>query len=174
MQRVSCLRAARTLVLAALPSCAALAVQGQSFDTTDSAVTLSRCIDAFRSTGPCLGILGWCDPVWGIARRERCEERRLDIADAVLNTEWVSLRAILTEHDQRNGLEDTPPLRDALLAEQRAWLAFRDATCGWLVRHVDSHDVTGDAERRSDCMTRMTLERIDRFKVLEYEALTNR
>lgn len=174
MQRLSCLRVRTFALLAALVWCAAVGAQAQSVDTPDAGAALSRCVDAFRSTVPCLGVLGWCDPVWGIERRERCETRRLDVADAVLKTQWTALRELLAAHDQRNGLEDTPPLRDALLTEQRAWLAFRDATCSWLVRHVDSRDVTGDAERRLNCITDMTLERIDRFKLLEYEALTNR
>lgn len=161
-------------VLVALLCCAAPAARAQDVGTAEAATKLGACIDAFRRTEPCEGLLGWCDPVWGIARREACAARRLEVADAALNAQWTALRALLTEHDQRNGLEDSPPLRDALLTEQRAWLAFRDATCGWLVRHADSRDVTGDAERRLRCLTDMTLNRIDRFKVLEYEAWTNR
>ena len=161
-------------VLVALLCCAAPEARAQDFGTAEAATELNACIDAFRRTEPCQGVLGWCDPMSGILRREACEAWRLEVADAVLNARWKALRELLTEHDRRNGLEDTPPLPDALLAEQRAWLVFRDATCGWLVRHVDSRDVTGDAERRLDCLTGMTLDRIDRFKVLEYEALTKR
>lgn len=161
-------------VLAAVLCGVAPAARSQSFIAPEAVENLGACIDAFRRTEPCAGLLGWCDPVWGIGRREACEARRLELADAVLNVQWQALRALLTDHDQRNGIVDTPPLRDALLTEQRAWLAFRDAACSWLVRHADSRDVMGDEERRLDCLTGMTLDRIDRFKVLEYEALTNR
>lgn len=58
-----------------------------------------------------------------------CASRDYDAADKALNTEYQSVRKILTERDSSASDDADKGAAKALLAAQRAWIAYRDANC---------------------------------------------
>lgn len=113
-----------------------------------------------NSKDGCGAVFGWCDAVWGQPRRQACREQIHANWDGLLNAKWKGVAAVVRDFDARNGLDDTPPLIESLRAEQRAWIALRDATCGWNRAFVDSGEVLTREELRLACLSTMTRERI--------------
>ncbi len=58
-----------------------------------------------------------------------CASRDYDAADKALNTEYQSVRKILAERDSSASDDADKGAAKALLAAQRAWIAYRDANC---------------------------------------------
>lgn len=58
----------------------------------------------------------------------QCAGEDYDKADKELNAEYQKLRKTLAERD-KDADENTKGAVDALVAAQRAWVAFRDANC---------------------------------------------
>lgn len=57
-----------------------------------------------------------------------CASRDYEAADKALNAQYQSVRKILTERDSAASDLDKGAV-DALVAAQRAWIAYRDANC---------------------------------------------
>jgi uncharacterized protein YecT (DUF1311 family) len=69
-----------------------------------------------------------CDSPMTQAEMNICAARDYETADAELNTQYQSVRKVLEERDSSAG-EDGEGAVKALLAAQRAWIAYRDANC---------------------------------------------
>lgn len=85
-------------------------------------------------------------------------------ADAAMNAQWAETRAAMLAWDKA-----TPPSQDngaakRLLSSQRAWLAYRDATCD-----VEGYSVEGGSMQPlivSSCLTELTTLRTEELKSL--------
>jgi len=69
-----------------------------------------------------------CDSPMTQGEMNICASRDYETADAELNTQYQSVRKVLAERDSSAG-EDGAGAVKALLAAQRAWIAYRDANC---------------------------------------------
>lgn len=69
-----------------------------------------------------------CDSPTTQADMNFCAASDYETADEELNTEYQSVRKVLAERDSSAG-EDGEGAVKALLAAQRAWIAYRDANC---------------------------------------------
>ena len=89
-----------------------------------------------------------------------CARMDFEQADKALNTQWKLNAAEMKRIDaEYSDLQDDggPSYYDALLAAQRAWIAFRDANC-----RVSGYEMRGGSAEPmmvSGCMARMTKER---------------
>lgn len=57
-----------------------------------------------------------------------CAQRDYEAADAELNAQWATTKALLAESD-KSADADGEGASDRLLAAQRAWLSYRDKQC---------------------------------------------
>jgi uncharacterized protein YecT (DUF1311 family) len=69
-----------------------------------------------------------CDSPMTQADMNFCAASDYETADEELNTEYQSVRKVLAERDS-SADEDGEGAVKALLAAQRAWIAYRDANC---------------------------------------------
>lgn len=93
-----------------------------------------------------------CEHPVAMMEQDLCAARAADAADAALNTAYARLRRKL---DERNR---------ALLAEaQRAWVVFRDKSCGYVQRVSEG---SGRNVAYADCLTGLTQTRTKDLKML--------
>jgi uncharacterized protein YecT (DUF1311 family) len=89
-----------------------------------------------------------------------CAGRRAEREDAALNRQWVKTKAVMAKRDaDETGMRDDgdPSYVNALLASQRAWLAFRDAEC-----KLASYSMRGGSAQSlefSECIVTLTADR---------------
>ena len=85
-------------------------------------------------------------------------------ADAAMNAQWAETRAAMLAWDKATPPSDDNGAAKRLLASQRAWLAFRDATCD-----VEGYSVEGGSMQPlviSSCLAALTTRRTEDFKSL--------
>lgn len=90
-----------------------------------------------------------------------CAEKDFQAADSKLNEYWKPARQAAIARDQELQGDDKGAEK-ALLAAQRAWIAYRDATCvaeGFAMRDGSAEDMTV-----SMCKTRLTQQRTKDLK----------
>ena len=83
-------------------------------------------------------------------------------ADAAMNAQWAETRAAMLAWDKATPPSDDNGAAKRLLASQRAWLAFRDATCD-----VEGYSVEGGSMQPlviSSCLAALTTRRTEELK----------
>ena len=90
-----------------------------------------------------------------------CAGLDYDEADKELNKLWPSIKSAAEESDKGASAEDGGYLK-ALMASQKAWIAFRDAECTW--EGFVSHGGTMEPMLVNGCLARLTQERIKQLK----------
>lgn len=90
-----------------------------------------------------------------------CAGLDYDKADKELNKLWPSIKSAAAESDQGVSAEDGGYLK-ALMASQKAWIAFRDAECNW--QGFEAHGGTMEPMLVNGCLARLTEERIKQLK----------
>jgi uncharacterized protein YecT (DUF1311 family) len=87
----------------------------------------------------------------------QCAYLDFEKADQALNTLWPRLRDEARQQDTEEG-EDKTEYFDALLASQRAWLAYRDTEC--LRQSQEAKGGSMQPMLESGCRATMTEQRI--------------
>ena len=87
----------------------------------------------------------------------RCAGIDYEKADKELNKLWPDVKARAEENDKGASAEDGGYAK-ALLASQKAWIAFRDAECTW--QGFDSHGGSMESMLVNGCLATLTRERI--------------
>ena len=90
-----------------------------------------------------------------------CAGLDYDKADKELNKLWPSIKSAAEENDKGASAEEGGYLK-ALMASQKAWIAFRDAECTW--EGFVSHGGTMEPMLVNGCLARLTQERIKQLK----------
>ena len=96
-----------------------------------------------------------------------CAGRRAEGEDAALNRQWVKTKAVMAKRDADEvgvRADGDPSYVNALLASQRAWLAFRNAECkieSYSMRHGSAQSL-----EFSGCIVTLTAERTRRLAQL--------
>lgn len=93
----------------------------------------------------------------------RCAGLDFDKADAELNRLWPEIKDDAKGSDEGTGKTE---FLDALMASQRAWLAYRDAECTW--QGFEAHNGSMEPMLVNACLADMTNKRI---KELQGEGL---
>lgn len=93
----------------------------------------------------------------------RCAGIDFEKADAELNRIWPEIKSDAQESDEGTGKTEH---LDALMASQRAWLAYRDAECAW--QGFEAHGGSMEPMLVNACLAEMTNKRI---KELQGEGL---
>lgn len=126
--------------------------------------------DCFENNGgpqSCPNVLGWCSALWGIDRREACRETMYLEWDRVLNAEWQKLKSIAQGRNLTDWTDGVTPIWDRMLAEQRVWITWRDASCAWQMP-VPEGEVRSATEARYDCLMQMTRARSQQLWDMSY------
>ncbi len=87
----------------------------------------------------------------------RCAGLDYDKADKELNKLWPSIKASAEDSDKGASGEDGGYVK-ALMASQKAWIAFRDAECTW--QGFESHGGSMEPMLVNGCLATLTRERI--------------
>ncbi len=85
-------------------------------------------------------------------------------ADAAMNAQWAETRAAMLAWDKVSPVSDNNGAAKRLLASQRSWLAYRDATCD-----VEGYSVEGGSMQPlivSSCLAELTTRRTEELKRL--------
>lgn len=93
-----------------------------------------------------------------------CASRDYDTADKALNTEYQAVRKILTERDSSASDEADKGAAKALLAAQRAWIAYRDANCEAV--GYQARGGTLEPMLVASCLAEMSRKRAEELKSL--------
>jgi uncharacterized protein YecT (DUF1311 family) len=128
----------------------------------DAAAALSACLAGAADGAACIGV--WQDGCQAAdpstAGIVACLDAEAAAWDAALNAAWGPARDAAKATDARRAAEGQgglPKAWEALLAAQRAWLAFRDAECASL--YADWAEGTIRGPVAADCRMRLTAER---------------
>lgn len=150
------MRALALLLLTAVPA----AAQDLSFDPAPLAACVAGgggrdCIGT--AAAACMGATEGGETTLGMGA---CLARELAWWDAELNAAYQDLRAQEARADRAAepvpGLPPRPSSRDAIRDVQRAWIAWRDAACGYLALQYWGGTMAGLA--RTDCLLTLTGE----------------
>ena len=87
----------------------------------------------------------------------RCAGLDYEKADKDLNKLWPSIKASAEDSDKGAGADEGGYVK-ALMASQKAWIAFRDAECTW--QGFESHGGSMEPMLVNGCLARLTRERI--------------
>ena len=88
-----------------------------------------------------------------------CARIDFEKADAELNAIWPKLKTDAEDSDKATDKHD---YADALLASQRAWIAFRDAECTW--QGFEAHGGSLEPMLVAGCGARLTRDRIKQLQ----------
>ncbi len=88
-----------------------------------------------------------------------CARIDFEKADAELNDIWPKLKTDAEASDKGSDRHD---YADALLASQRAWIAFRDAECAW--QGFEAHGGSLEPMLVAGCGARLTRDRIKQLQ----------
>lgn len=135
---------------------------------------MAQARDCFQNNGgpqSCPTVFGWCSAQWGQERREACANQLYRDWDDVLNGEWQKLKTFAEGSGMRDRIDGETPVWDRLLAEQRVWIMWRDANCGWLMPAPEG-EARSPGEARLDCLTHMTRARAQQLWDITYYMLT--
>ena len=91
----------------------------------------------------------------------RCAGIEYDKADKELNALWPEVKAAAEDSDKAASAGEGGYVK-ALMASQKAWIAFRDAECTW--QGFDSHGGSLEPMLVNGCLARLTQERIKQLK----------
>ncbi len=89
----------------------------------------------------------------------QCAGLDFEKADKELNALWPTLKADAETNDKDTGKHE---FADALLASQRAWIAFRDAECIW--QGYEAHGGSLEPMIVNGCSARLTRDRIKQLQ----------
>jgi len=89
----------------------------------------------------------------------QCAGLDFENADKELNALWPKLKAQAEENDKDTGKRE---YTNALLASQRAWIAFRDAECTW--QGFEAHGGSLEPMLVNGCSARLTRARIKQLQ----------
>ncbi|MBG1233075.1 lysozyme inhibitor LprI family protein [Aestuariivirga litoralis] len=84
-----------------------------------------------------------------------CAQLEYGKADKALNAIWPKIKAAAEDSDKDSGKHD---YAEALLASQKAWLAYRDAQCKWL--GFEGHGGSIEPMLVNNCLAAQTEARI--------------
>jgi uncharacterized protein YecT (DUF1311 family) len=158
----------RPLILAAALASAPLAAPAQSKDPGlrfDGAL-IQDCLDA-GGWRDCIGVgANACIEAtpggWTTVGTTGCTIAEAEWWDARLNAEYQALMARERQRDADwrpiPGLPPRPSGAEALRAMQRAWIAYRDATCFY--EELQWWGGTGASGARAGCRMRLTAEQV--------------
>jgi uncharacterized protein YecT (DUF1311 family) len=85
-----------------------------------------------------------------------CLDYELTYWDAALNDIYQTMRTEAGQLDAQNGGSSAPSTKDALVAMQRAWIPYRDATCSFEASQWGGG--TGAGPAYVGCLLRLTAE----------------
>jgi uncharacterized protein YecT (DUF1311 family) len=88
-----------------------------------------------------------------------CAGKDFQKADTELNDAWVKFKADAEDSDKAT---DSHEYSDALLASQRAWIAFRDAECDW--QGFAAHGGSMEPMLVEICLAKLTRDRIKQLQ----------
>lgn len=88
-----------------------------------------------------------------------CARVDFEKADQELNAIWPKLK---TDAEDSDKATDKHEYADALLASQRAWIAFRDAECEW--QGFEAHGGSLEPMLVAGCLARLTRDRIKQLQ----------
>ncbi|WP_375380157.1 lysozyme inhibitor LprI family protein [uncultured Sphingomonas sp.] len=97
----------------------------------------------------------------------QCASLETARADAAMNKQWVITKAKVAEMDKGGGVNPSGKRGSyaaALLASQRAWLAYRDAECQ--IESFAMRGGSGEWMLHADCMIKLTLARTEELSDL--------
>ncbi|MEP6827979.1 MAG: lysozyme inhibitor LprI family protein [Aestuariivirga sp.] len=89
----------------------------------------------------------------------QCAGLDFENADKALNEIWPKLKSDAQASDEGTGNTE---YADALLASQRAWIAFRGAECTW--QAMEMHGGSGEPMLLNGCEARLTNQRIKQLQ----------
>ena len=90
----------------------------------------------------------------------QCAALDFETADKALNALWPKIKSTAEATDKDTGKHE---YADALLASQRAWLAYLEAQCKW--QGFDMHGGSGEPMLYYGCKARLTTERIKELQL---------
>ena len=90
----------------------------------------------------------------------QCAALDFETADKALNALWPKIKSTAEAADKDTGKHE---YADALLASQRAWLAYLEAQCKW--QGFDMHGGSGEPMLYYGCKARLTTERIKELQL---------
>jgi len=125
---------------------------------SETSAERSECIG--RASEACIDATGYATPVLS-----GCAFRELESWDAHLNAVYQAARAQAREFDMGAGA-GAPSLAVGLRDMQRAWIEYRDATCGYEAAQWGGG--TGAGPAFAGCLMRLTAEQA---LYLEYEGM---
>ena len=107
-----------------------------------------------------------CGDAQSQAEMTMCAARDYQVADKELNKQWPKTLAVMKEKDRypQPAYDKGPSYSAALLASQRAWLAYRDAQC-----LADGYSARGGTMQPMlvyGCKARLTDERVGQLKAM--------
>ena len=106
-----------------------------------------------------------CEAAMTQAEMNRCAADDFAMADLDLNAQWKVTAAVMRAQDAaRDPADKRPGYYAALLAAQRAWLAYRDAHCvseGYIMRGGSA-----EAMMIAGCKATLSRARTDQLKTL--------
>jgi uncharacterized protein YecT (DUF1311 family) len=102
-----------------------------------------------------------CDDPHDQSTMTLCAGLDYDKADKELNRLWPSIKSAAEENDKGASAEDGGYLK-ALMASQKAWIAFRDAECTW--QGFQAHGGSMEPMLVNGCLAVLTKDRIKQLK----------
>lgn len=99
-----------------------------------------------------------------------CAANEYIAADEALNAQWRETAAVMRRLDDYDHDDGRPGYFETLLEAQRAWLAYRDASC-----RLEGYDARGGSLEpllASTCLTHLTRLRIDELRDLTRNSLS--
>lgn len=93
----------------------------------------------------------------------QCAGEDYDKADKDLNVQYQKLRKLVAERD-KSADESTKGAVDALVAAQRAWVAFRDANCDF--EGFQARGGSMEPQLVASCLADMSRKRTDELRAL--------
>ncbi len=144
----------RLAVLAAL-----LAIPAAAQDLRFSPDATVECLDSGNPEGDCIGAsanlcMERTQGGYSTAGMNACLDRELGYWDARLNAAYGPLMARHRREDAEMGMPEDQRLATTLRAMQRAWIAFRDATCAY--ERAFWAGGTGAGPATLSCLLRLT------------------
>jgi uncharacterized protein YecT (DUF1311 family) len=110
-------------------------------------------------------LVSTCADPKGQSEQNRCAFEDYHQTDVALNAQWKRSIAYQRMLDAANDTaqDGMPTWVDALTRSQRAWVAFRDAECGWQGLGMRG---SARAQLEGECLARLTRERTAYLKGL--------
>lgn len=98
------------------------------------------------------------------ADMNQCASDSFRKADAELNAQWSKTRAVMLSWDKATPPDNDNGAAKRLLESQRAWLAYRDASCE--LEAYTAHGGSMEPLLNMSCMQQLTEKRVEELKSL--------